>query len=120
MMKKISVWLFATTAFLLASGFVDPATFRGTLSEKNAVISYIKQDVKRRYSAIGMDDPITLRRMEEKNLKSFKRLVRDRDLDPQLLQKVIHTYCAIDMCDYLTIDRMYHKQLDASKKSLQW
>ena len=37
-----------------------PLDFSGTQDEKEKVISYIQQNVKQTYSAIGMDDPSTL------------------------------------------------------------
>ena len=59
---------------LVAQSFVTPINFVPTESNKQKVISFIKKQVKDDYSAIGMDDPSTLRMMEEENLKAFKEL----------------------------------------------
>ena len=119
-MKRLFVLFTIVMTFATAAQFVNPLHFGGSSSEKQAVIAYIKENVKETYSKIGMDDPVTLRMMERKNLDAFKRLFRDKDKDPQLLQKMIDTYCAIDMCNYVTIDMMYRKNLEASHKDLHW
>jgi len=119
-MKRLPTMMILASSIVMAAQFVNPLHFRGSSSEKKAVIAYIKENVKMTYSKIGMDDPVTLRMMERKNLDAFKRLVRDKNKDPQLLQKMIDTYCAIDMCNYITIDMMYRKNLEASHKDLRW
>lgn len=77
-----------------------------------------KKQVKEDYSAIGMDDPSTLRMMEKENLDAFKKLTKVSNIT--LLKKVIKTYCEIDMCNYSTILMMYNEQNKASKKELEW
>ena len=117
-MKKI---LFSSIILLVnasAAKFVNPVGFGGSEVEKQNVITYIKEDVKKTYTAIDMGDPMTLRMMEKKNLEAFKKLLQVKN--PSLLHNVIKTYCAIDMCNYVTIEMMYRKQSDASKKKLGW
>lgn len=65
-----------------------------------------------------MDDPLTLRMMEEEHLSAFKQLTQAKDR--KLLDRVMAQYCGIGMCDYLTINMMYDEQLKASKKDLKW
>ena len=106
------------TASLLGGSFVHPLDFHGSKQEKSKVLTYIKDDVKKKYAAINMDDPLTLRMMEKKNLEAFKKLMHAKDR--AVLDSVIKTYCAIDMCDYLTIEMMYRKQIGAKKEKLKW
>lgn len=103
---------------VFASDLLHPLDFKGTDAEKERVISYIKLNVKQTYGAIGMDDPATLRMMEEEELKSFKQLTEIKNR--KLLDSVIATYCEIGMCNYSTILMMYQEQLKASKKELTW
>ena len=102
----------------IASGFIHPLDFNGTEAEKAAVISYIQSNVKETYSKIGMDDPVTLRMMEKKELNAFKQLTKATNRN--LLDDVIQRYCAIGMCNYTTILMMYNKQLKASSEKLKW
>jgi hypothetical protein len=119
-MKKLflafSIVLF--TSNLIAQSFVSPIGFVSNESNKQKVISYIKKQVKDDYSDIGMDDPLTLRMMENENLKAFKELIRVNNTS--LLRDVIKTYCEIGMCNYSTILMMYKEQNKASKKTLEW
>ena len=102
----------------MAAEFVHPGKFSGTKPEKERVIRFIQENVKEKYTAIGMGDPMTLRMMEEEELKCFKSLVKVTDRT--LLDSVIAEYCAIGMCDYNTILMMYNEQKKASGKSLSW
>ena len=106
------------TSSLFAQSFVSPINFVSTESNKKKVVSYIQKQVKKDYSAIGMDDPSTLRMMEEENLDAFKELTKVTNTS--LLKKVIKTYCDIGMCNYSTILMMYKEQEKASKKTLEW
>ena len=118
-MKKLSFIigiLFTTTLF--SQSFVSPIGFVANETSKQKVISYIKKQVKEDYSAIGMDDPSTLRMMENENLKAFKELTNVSNT--YLLKNVIKTYCEIGMCNYTTILMMYNEQNKASKESLKW
>ena len=80
------------------SVFVSPIGFTDTETNRSRVVSYIKYQVKKDYSEIGMDDPLTLRMMEEENLKAFQNLIHVANTS--LLQRVIDTYCEIGMCNY--------------------
>jgi hypothetical protein len=119
-MKKIFVFLvgllFVTNLF--SQSFVSPINFVETDENKEKVINFIKKQVKDDYSKIGMDDPSTLRMMEEENLKAFKKLTQVKNIS--LLKDVIKTYCDIGMCNYSTILMMYEEQEKASKKKLEW
>lgn len=119
-MKKIlltfSIIIFSLSLF--SQSFVSPIGFVENEANKQKVISYIKKQVKDDYSAIGMDDPVTLRLMEKENLDAFKQLTKVSDKD--LLKEVIKTYCEIDMCNYSTILLMYNEQKKASEETLEW
>ena len=103
-----------------SQSYVSPIGFSINESNKNKVIAYIKKDVKATYSAIGMDDPSTLRMMENENLRAFKELLSIRGKNTSLLKKVEKTYCGIGMCNYSTILMMYKEQLRASNEELVW
>lgn len=119
-MKKtillLGILLFASNLF--AQSFISPIDFIPNEVNKQKVISYIKKQVKDDYSAIGMDDPSTLRMMEQENLKAFKKLTKASNTS--LLKDVIKTYCDIGMCNYSTILMMYNEQSKASQKTLKW
>lgn len=119
-MKKLilllSILLFASNLF--AQSFISPIGFIPNEVNKQKVILYIKKQVKDDYSAIGMDDPSTLRMMEQENLKAFKELTKASNTS--LLKDVIKTYCDIGMCNYSTISMMYNEQSKASQKTLKW
>jgi hypothetical protein len=103
---------------LFSKFFVSPIDFSDTIENRKQVINYIKMQVEENYSAIGMGDPITLRMMEEENLKAFKELTKARNTG--LLKNVIKTYSEIGMYDYSTFLMMYNEQLNASNKELEW
>ncbi|WP_117880202.1 hypothetical protein [Aureibaculum luteum] len=119
-MKKLIIVLgcilFASNVF--SQSFVSPINFVENEINKHKVISFINKQVKDDYSAIGMDDPSTLRMMEKENLKAFKKLTEATN--SSLLKTVIKTYCEIGMCNYSTILMMYNEQNKASKKTLKW
>ncbi len=119
-MKKLflAIGIMLLTSNLFAQSFVSPIGFTSTEINKNKVISFIKKQVKDDYSAIGMDDPSTLRMMEQENLKAFKELTKVTNIP--LVKNVIKTYCEIGMCNYSTILMMYNEQNKASKKTLEW
>lgn len=104
--------------FIQAADFVHPLDFGGIDTEKEIVVKYIKENVKKTYGEIGMDDPVTLRMMENEELKSFKQLTKVDNRS--ILDMVIKTYCGLDMCNYNTIYMMYNEQLKASQKTLEW
>jgi len=117
-MKKIILLITIISGFGFATSFVSPINFSGSQAEKDRVVDYIKKDVKRTYSQIGMDDPMTLRMMEKENLDAFKELLSVKNTS--LLQRVITQYCNIGMCNYTTIKMMYYEQNKASTKKLTW
>lgn len=68
--------LILLTSNLSAQTFVSPISFVENDSNKQKVISFIKKQVKDDCSRIGMDDPSTLRMMEQENLNAFKELTK--------------------------------------------
>ena len=121
-MKTIKILLLLLAVCSLnrayAQSFVSPIGFVKTEVNTRKVVAYIEQEVKESYSKLGMNDPLTLRMMEEENLACFKKLIRITNTD--LLQNVINTYCEIGMCNYSMILIMYEEQSKASKKTLKW
>ena len=117
-MKKLIIVLLFFPIISFAQGYVSPVGFQNNDYNKNKVIEYIKYDVKKTYSAIGMDSPSTLRMMEQENLNAFKELLTAKN--KSLLKKVEKTYCDIGMCNYSTILMMYKEEERASNKSLEW
>ena len=119
-MKKLllSFGFVLFTSTLFAQSFVSPIGFVSNETNKQKVIAFIKKQVKDDYSKIGMDDPSTLRMMENENLNAFKKLISVSNTS--LLRGVIKTYCDIGMCNYTTILMMYEEQNKASKKTLKW
>lgn len=115
-MSVFFLLLFSTV--VSAAGFVHPLDFKGTKAEKQKVLDYIVKNTKETYSKIGMDDPSTLRMMEQEELDSFKKLCTADNR--KILDKVIKTYCDIGMCNYSNILMMYTEEIKASKKSLKW
>ena len=65
-----------------------------------------------------MDNPSTLRMMEQENLNAFKKLLSVKN--KSLLKRVEKTYCDIGMCNYSTILMMYNEEEKASNESLSW
>ena len=119
-MKKsvlvLSLALLSTALF--SQSFVSPINFESNELSKQKVISFIQQQVKTDFTAIGMGDPSTLRMMEKENLTAFKELTTVTNTS--LLKSVIKTYCDIGMCNYSTILVMYNEQNKASKETLDW
>jgi len=101
-----------------SQSFVSPIGFVATDDSKADVLAFIKKQVKDDYSKLGMDNPSTLRLMEQENLKAFKELIKVSNTT--LLKQVIKTYCDIGMCNYSTILMMYKEQEKDSKKSTEW
>ena len=117
-MKKLLLILLSFPIIVVGQSFVSPINFVNNKINQKKVISYIQKDVKQTYSAIGMDDPATLRMMEKENLKAFKELIEVKNTS--LLKKVIKTYCEIGMCNYSTILMMYKEQNKADNEILEW
>lgn len=106
----------ATTTF--GQTFVSPIGFVNNETNRARVVRFIEHQVKTDYTAIGMNDPMTLRMMEDENMKAFKQLIRATNTS--LLKQVIDTYCGIGMCNYSTIWMMYQEQNKAAGSSLKW
>jgi len=104
--------------FAQSSGFIHPLDFIDTETNRAKVIEYIESNVKKTYSAIGMDNPSTLRMMEKEELKCFKELTKVKNR--KLLDRVINTYCKLGMCNYNTILMMYKEESKASTEELEW
>lgn len=104
--------------FAQSSGFIHPLDFIDTETNRAKVIEYIESNVKKTYSAIGMDNPSTLRMMEKEELKCFKELTKVKNR--KLLDRVINTYCELGMCNYNTILMMYKEESKASTEELEW
>lgn len=103
---------------VFAANFFHPAEFTGTEADKKQVLAFIEQDVKERYSKIGMGDPSTLRMMEKNELDAFKQLTKVTNRE--LLDNVIKQYCNIGMCNYDTILMMFNEQNKAANEKLSW
>lgn len=117
--SAIFVTVLASNALGRPEGFVHPSNFNDTSSERDLVVAFIKSNVKKTYSEIGLDDAITLRMMEAEELRSFKAL--RKVADKSLLDQLIRTYCDdIDMCSYGTLLMMYEEQERASREELEW
>jgi len=122
-MKVEYIWSIALLLYsssVCATQFVNPYSFIETEANKKAVIEYIKERVHDDYCRrIDMCDALTLRSMEEENLKAFKALTKVQN--KKILDRVISDYCdRIDMCDYVTINSMYQENLSASESELKW
>jgi len=114
----VSALLVFFSSILFAQSFVSPIAFVDNESNRQKVISFIKEQVKQEYTEIGLGDPSTLRMMEQENLKAFKELIKVTNTS--LLKDVIKTYCEVGMCNYSTIWMMYKEQDKASKEILEW
>jgi hypothetical protein len=112
------VLIIFSTSISYAYRLIHPLKFNGTESEKKIVIEYIVENVKKTYTAIGMDDSTTLRMMEKEELKNFKALTRAKNRG--MLDRVIQTYCSIGMCDYSTIKMMYDQEMKSAGEELNW
>ena len=117
-MKNYIQILILLPLFSFSQSYISPVGFNNSDYNRSKVIEYIKYDVKKTYSAIGMDDPSTLRMMEKENLDAFKQLLNAKDKN--LLKNVEKQYCNIGMCNYNTILMMYNEQYKASNETLKW
>jgi predicted site-specific integrase-resolvase len=117
-MKKILLLLMFIPLVSLGQSYVSPIGFVNNDNNKNKVIKYIEYEVKKTYSAIGMDIASTLRMMERENLNAFKELLKSKN--KSILRKVEKTYCDIGMCNYTTILMMYKEESKAANQSLEW
>ena len=117
-MKRILYLFLFLPLVSFSQQYVSPVGFKVNETNQNRVLNYIKYEVKKSYSAIGMDDPSTLRMMEKENLKAFKELLKAKNIN--LLKSVEKSYCDIGMCNYNTILMMYKEQSKAATESLKW
>jgi len=117
-MKKLLILLLFIPLGCFGQSYVSPIGFNNNEDNKNKVIEYIKYEVKRTYSAIGMDNPSILRMMEDENLDAFKELLKVKN--ESILKRVEKTYCDIGMCNYIIILTMYKEESIAENKSLEW
>ena len=120
MKKKLFIlilcFLFSSVSW--GESFISPIGFQNTDENRRKVISFIVTNVKETYSAVGIDDPATLRMMEKEELRCFKELTKVKD--ESFLRRIIRDYCAIGMCNYNTILMMYNEQKRASNSELEW
>ena len=63
MKKKLLILCFLFSSVSWGESFISPIGFQNTDENRRKVISFIVTNVKETYSAIGMDDPATLRMM---------------------------------------------------------
>ena len=85
-------YLAAETAFITGLRIGEVC---GIMTDELIDYTMEKENVKKTYSAIGMDDPSTLRMMEKEELDCFKKLTQAKNR--ALLDDVIRTYSAIGM-----------------------
>ena len=112
------VLVFFSQSLLAVDGLIHPLDFTNSQAERNKVIEFIKNDVKQKYTSIGMGDASTLRMMENEELNAFKELMKVKNR--KLLDHIMSKYCSINMCNYTTFLMMYNEELAASKKELTW
>ncbi|MFV4846623.1 hypothetical protein [Edwardsiella tarda] len=102
--------------------FVNPMTFDGSEAQKEQVINYITENVKKNYcdGSLDMCQDSLLRMMEKQELESFKEATQATD--KKIMGNVIKSYCGDDigMCNYSVIIMMYKENLKASKQKLEW
>ncbi|WP_105901795.1 hypothetical protein [Vibrio gangliei] len=121
-MKKILFSILGCISFSASAAFVNPMDFDGSEAQKQEVITYIQDRVKKEYCDSGLDmcQPTTLRMMEKQNLDAFKQATQLKD--KSIMDRVIKDYChsGVDMCNYTTILMMYKQNEEASKQTLDW
>ncbi len=127
MMKILLTFFFLfCSSNIFGKDIIDPLSFSGSQSEKNAVISFIERDVKKTYCENELLESMCtnsiLRMMEEEELQSFKKLIYAKNKN--ILNKVINSYCnnslLESMCSYTIILMMYEEEVTAAGKKLDW
>lgn len=112
--------LFAS--FTAEAGFINPMDFDGSEQQKNEVIQYIKDRVRKDYcsSSLDMCQNTILRMMEKENLSAFKRATKATNRS--IMDRVIKDYCSdsLDLCNYTTIEMMYKQNYEAGNERLKW
>ncbi|MBB1201393.1 hypothetical protein EGM70_13960 [Enterobacteriaceae bacterium 89] len=121
-MRKILLVTLSLIPSVVFANFINPMDFDGSQAQKDEVIQYIKDRVKKDYcdGPVNMCQESTLRMMEKSNLDAFKRATKATN--KKIMDRVIDDYCnsPVDMCTYTTIEMMYNKNVKASKESLEW
>jgi len=119
-MKRIILILLTVCSFSVSAEFIHPSEFNNSDTQKETVMAYIKDRVKKDYcKTIDMCQEVMLRMMETENLDAFKRLTRAKNR--KVLDRAIHDYCGmVDMCTYQMIEMMYDENVKAETKELTW
>lgn len=120
-MKSSLLIVLLAVPFSASASFVHPMDFDGSEAQKEQVIQFIKETVKKDYCGkVDMCNATTLRMMEKQNLDAFKQATQAKDR--AVMDRVIKDYCngAVDMCNYSTIKMMYDQNELASKQDLSW
>jgi hypothetical protein len=120
MLKKLilATMLFSTAAH---AKFIHPMDFDGSEAQKEEVIKYIKDNVKKDYcDKLDMCQASNLRMMERENLNAFKKATQAKNR--KIMDQVIHDYCTsgLDMCSYINIQMMYEENNKADNEKLSW
>ena len=121
MKKLLTIFLVLFSIALQAQAkFINPLDFDGSDVQKNEVITYIQDRVKKDYcKSVDMCQETMLRMMETENLEAFKRLTKATNR--KILDRAIHDYCgSVDMCTYQMIEMMYNENLKKSTEKLAW
>ena len=122
----LSLFVLFCSSNIFGKDIIDPLSFSGSQSEKNAIISFIEKDVKKTYCENELLESMCtnsiLRMMEEEELQSFKKLIYAKNKN--ILNKVINSYCnnslLESMCTYTIILMMYEEEVTAAGKKLDW
>ena len=126
MKTLLTLFVLFFSSFVFGKNLIDPLSFSGSQSEKNAVISFIERDVKKTYCENELLESMCtnsmLRLMEEEELRSFKILTNAKN--KKILNKVTSTYCDNSMlegfCTYTMILLMYEEEVKALGQKLEW
>ena len=126
MKTLLTLFVLFCSSNIFGKDIIDPLSFSGSQSEKNAIISFIEKDVKKTYCENELLESMCtnsiLRMMEEEELQSFKKLIYAKNKN--ILNKVINSYCnnslLESMCTYTIILMMYEEEVTAAGKKLDW
>ncbi len=116
----IFVTILNVLGFNAFADFVHPMGFDGSKVQRDGVIRVIKDQVKKSYcDEVDICNHSFLRRMEQKELESFKLLTTAKNRF--IMDNIIKSYCIdINYCSYAIIWMTYKREIRDSKKSLQW
>ena len=133
-MKKIiliSALLFSFNTS--AKDLIHPLDFKDSEQEREAVISFIKEDVYKTYCENDLlagicSSESLLREAENLSLEGFKKLTKAQDRT--VLDKIIKMYCDNDneimyeiyvvFCNYAFLVDLYEQELNATNSELNW